>query len=139
MVVSLFALVLFVGLILGLPSTQIAYRRWRQRRATTITAFLMGPTGPMERLDALSDLVKYDRRGRRFERRDGVTYLMPAQPVRELTDGERDELVRLRDCSFTWEELEKYASLWGLDPRAVAAEHSRVEAALALPPPTEET
>ena len=134
MVVSLFMVVLFVGLILGLPSTQVAIRRWRQRRATTVAALLLGQTRPEDRLAELSAVV---HRGRRLGRRNGVTYLVPVGPIIPLTEAQCAELHGLRACGYTWAELEACAPMWGLDGLAVAAERVRLEAALALPP-TEE-
>lgn len=50
-------------------------------------------------------------------------------PPLELNKGQINELLELRSYGFTWSELEKYAQMWGIDPRSVAAIAAKFESA----------
>jgi len=54
----------------------------------------------------------------------------PAAGQPQLTAPERRELESLRECGFTWLELQEHAPSWGIDERAVAEERRRIEEAL---------
>ena len=65
----------------------------------------------------------------RLARLSSLTHPAP-QPFALLTEAQAVEVQGLRDCGFTFDELETYAPMWGLDRRAVAAERQRIEEAL---------
>lgn len=93
----------------------------RRRGGRSLRPFVAGADA---RLMALSDVA----RGRAPSLTERAAAVLPP---RSLTDAERQELAGLRGCGFTWEELEEFAPLWGLDSRAVEAERARLADAVA--------